>query len=116
MSRAAIITSIVGLGLLAASWTIGGSQAPGSSVKIATPSAKLVFDENGEAALPRGYRSWVHAYTAWRPITESLLDEKQARTPEFHNVYVEPNASRGSQGLATEAARVNADVLSFIRA
>ncbi|RXT51192.1 hypothetical protein B6S44_21545 [Bosea sp. Tri-44] len=94
MKRTAIIAGILGLGLLAASWTNSESQAPSSDAKIALPSAKLVFNENGEAALPRGYRTWVHTYTAWEPITESLLDEKTTQTPEFHNVYVEPNAYR----------------------
>lgn len=94
MRRTAIIAGILGLGVLAASWTTGGSQTPGAEVKIAPPSAKLVFNEKGDAALPRGYRSWVHVYTAWEPITESFLDEKQSLTPEVHNVYIDPNAYR----------------------
>lgn len=53
-------------------------------------SAKLKFNEKGEAEVPKGYRTWVHAYTAWEPITTSLLDEKTTSIPEFHNVYVEP--------------------------
>ncbi|WP_426124400.1 cytochrome P460 family protein [Pararhizobium sp. PWRC1-1] len=57
-------------------------------------TAKLAFTESGQAELPRGYRSWVHAYVAWEPITTSLLDEKLTPTPEFHNVNVEPYAYR----------------------
>jgi len=55
----------------------------------------LVFDESGEAQRPRGYRSWVHVSTAWEPITTTILDGTVTRTPEFNNVYIEPNAFRG---------------------
>ena len=58
------------------------------------PALKMSFNDKGEAAVPKGYRSWVHAYTAWEPMTLSLLDEKMTKTPEFHSVYVEPNAYR----------------------
>jgi hypothetical protein len=58
------------------------------------PGVALSFNEKGEAAVPKGYRSWVHAYTAWEPITVSLLDEKLTATPEFHSVYIEPNTYR----------------------
>jgi len=83
LSRTKIIASIFGVALLLA----------GCSLRTNAPApAKLVFNDKGEAALPRGYRSWVHAYTAWEPITESLLDLRLTQTPEFHNVYVEPTA------------------------
>jgi len=55
---------------------------------------KLVFNEQGQAALPKGYRSWVHAYTAWEGITTTILDGTVTKTPEFHSVYVEPNTYR----------------------
>lgn len=62
--------------------------------QLPVPAVRLAFNEKGEAALPAGYRSWVHAYTAWEPITASLLDEELTETPEFHNVYIEPNTYR----------------------
>ena len=93
--RNAITACVLGLVLLAAASSSEQSPASASGEdKLPPPAAKLVFNERGEAAAPRGYRSWVHAYTAWEPITTSLLDEKTTRTPEFHNVYVEPNSYR----------------------
>jgi hypothetical protein len=58
------------------------------------PVVKMSFNDKGEAAVPKGYRTWVHAYTAWEPIAVSLLDEQKTETPEYHNVYIEPNAYR----------------------
>lgn len=66
-------------------------QASSDRTRAGRPAAQLVFNDKGEAALPRGYRSWVHAYTAWEPITTTILDGTVTKTPEFHNVYVEPN-------------------------
>jgi hypothetical protein len=79
----------LGLGLLVAACAFDPSKsAPSGENSLPPPAAKLVFNEKGEAVAPRGYRSWVHAFTAWEPITTSLLDEKTAKIPEFHNVYV----------------------------
>ena len=58
------------------------------------PAVKLVFNEQGQAALPKGYRGWVHTYTSWETISESFLSEKLTKTPEMHSVYVEPNTYR----------------------
>ena len=74
---------------------VGGHQlALSSNAEVTPPAVQLVFNERGEAALPRGYRSWVHAFTAWEPITKTLLDGTVTPTPEFHNLYVEPNTYR----------------------
>lgn len=56
--------------------------------------AKLVFNARGEAELPRGYRSWVHTFSGWEPITTTILDGTMTKTPEFKNLYVEPVAYR----------------------
>lgn len=56
--------------------------------------AKLVFNAKGEAELPRGYRSWVHTFSGWEPITTTILDGTITKTPEFKNLYVEPVAYR----------------------
>jgi len=58
------------------------------------PGVKLVFNEQGEAALPKGYRGWVHTYTSWESITTTILDGTVTKTPELHSVYVEPNTYR----------------------
>jgi hypothetical protein len=83
----------MGIGLLLAG-CIPDGEASSDGTKAAHPAAQLVFNDKGEAALPKGYRSWVHAYTAWEPITTTILDGTVTKTPEFHNVYVEPNTYR----------------------
>jgi hypothetical protein len=85
---------IAGAALLASCGSGGQSQAQSADGGLAPPSVQLVFNEEGQAALPKGYRSWVHAYTSWESITTTILDGTVTETPEFHSVYVEPNAYR----------------------
>ncbi|MBY3088901.1 cytochrome P460 family protein [Rhizobium laguerreae] len=95
MRRTLTLSGLAGLAVLLAGVLIGGiHSAVSASGNPSAPTAKLAFTESGQAELPRGYRSWVHAYVAWEPITTSLLDEEITSTPEFHNVYVEPYAYR----------------------
>lgn len=95
MRRILTLSGLAGLAVLLAGACIGGIHSAVSASTIPTaPTAKLAFTQSGQAELPRGYRSWVHAYVAWEPIATSLLDLKPTPTPEFHNVYVEPYAYR----------------------
>lgn len=86
--------------LIAATALIASCSAePGGEKKAAVaglpaPAVQLVFNEKGEAALPKGYRSWAHAYTSWEAVTTTILDGTVTKTPEFHSVYVEPNTYR----------------------
>lgn len=80
---------------LAGVYALAGSHEELSNdVALPPPAVKIVFNEHGEAALPKGYRSWVHTYTAWESIAVNFLDGNLTKTPEFHSVYVEPNAYR----------------------
>lgn len=45
--------------------------------------------ENGEVALPEGFREWVFIGA---PLTPNGLNGGAAAFPEFHHVYIEPNA------------------------
>ena len=72
----------------AMSWAYGVDAPP------LPPRATLKFDAKDQAELPRGYRSWVHVFTGWEPITTTILDGTVTKTPEFKNLYVEPFAYR----------------------
>jgi hypothetical protein len=91
MKRYAIVVGMVGLSALAA---VSPQAVQSNNAQAIRPAVQLVFNERGEAALPKGYRSWVHAYTAWESITTTILDGTVTKTPEFHSVYVEPNTYR----------------------
>ncbi len=93
MRRTSSIASVAALGMLLAG-CIPDGQASAERSKVERPAVRLVFNERGEAALPKGYRSWVHAYTAWESITTTILDGTVTKTPELHSVYVEPNTYR----------------------
>lgn len=72
----------------------GSDEKRSARLGLPAPAVKLVFNEQGEAALPKGYRKWVHTYTAWETISKSFLNGKLTKTPEMHAVYVEPNTYR----------------------
>lgn len=61
---------VVPYGLIMAAVALAGTFALAGTIEkqfndagLPLPAVKLAFNENGEAALPKGYRSWVHAYT-----------------------------------------------------
>lgn len=80
--------------LLAGYAAADGDKKQSASPGLPTPGGSLVFNEQGLAAFPKGYRHWVHTYTAWETIATSFLDGKVTKTPELHSVYVEPNTYR----------------------
>lgn len=48
-----------------------------------------VFNKQGELTLPEGYREWVFVGA---PLTPHGLNDGKAGFPEFHHVYVNPDA------------------------
>ncbi|MEN8168408.1 MAG: cytochrome P460 family protein [Pseudomonadota bacterium] len=50
------------------------------------------WTSNGELVLPSGYHSWVFLGA---PLTPQALNDGQAGFPEFHNVYIHPEAYQG---------------------
>lgn len=48
-----------------------------------------VFNDLGELVLPEGYRTWVFVGA---PLTPNGLNNGQAAFPEFHHVYINPDA------------------------
>jgi len=86
--------------LLMSAALVAGCSPAGTGEKqtadtgLPPPGVKLVFNDQGQAAFPKGYRSWVHAYTSWEAITTTILDGTVTKTPELHSVYIEPNTYR----------------------
>ena len=48
-----------------------------------------VWAEDGQLLLPEGYREWVYLGS---PLTPNALNGGEAGFPEYHNVYVQPEA------------------------
>jgi|GEM_PF-2647150 len=85
---------IAATALVAGCTSTNGEEKKSVSSELPAPAVKLAFNDQGQAALPKGYRHWVHTYTAWETNSVSFLDEKLTKTPELHSVYVEPNTYR----------------------
>ena len=49
------------------------------------------WTEDGQLVLPVGYREWIYLGS---PLTPNALNGGQAGFPEYHNVYVQPQAYR----------------------
>ena len=63
---------------------------------VAAPTVELnqladavVFNKDGQLLQPTGYRRWVYVGT---PLTPHDMNGGKAAFPEFHNVYVHPQA------------------------
>ena len=94
MARLIPYAFLIAATALVAGYAVAEDKAQSARPELPAPGVSLVFDEEGQAALPKGYRHWVHTYTAWEAISTSFLDEKLTETPELHSVYVEPNTYR----------------------
>ncbi len=58
-----------------------------SAVPAAAQSAE--FDTDGALKQPEGYREWIYVGT---PLTPNELNDGEAPFPEFHSVYISPDA------------------------
>lgn len=70
----------IAAGLLAAGAAVGADSA---SIGAAT------FNSQGELVLPEGFREWVFIGA---PLTPNGLNNGKAGFPEYHHVYVNPDA------------------------
>ncbi|REK17916.1 MAG: cytochrome P460 [Planctomycetota bacterium] len=55
------------------------------------PGSALGFDSEGHLLRPTGYREWIYVGT---PLTPNDMNHPQAAFPEFHSVYIHPDAYR----------------------
>jgi hypothetical protein len=63
------------------------AAAPKESSKAAT--APITFNNQGELLKPTGYRKWTYVGT---PLTPNDMNDGNAPFPEFHSVYMNPDA------------------------
>jgi hypothetical protein len=49
----------------------------------------VAFSSDGSLSQPQGYREWVYVGT---PLTPNDMNGREAAFPEFHNVYINPEA------------------------
>jgi len=75
------LSAIIILAALLASWTAFAEE--GHSIGAAT------YNEDGELVLPEGFREWVFIGA---PLTPNGLNNGEAGFPEFHHVFVNPDA------------------------
>ncbi|MDJ0741687.1 MAG: cytochrome P460 family protein [Gammaproteobacteria bacterium] len=73
---------------LATALLIGKLAMPAA---IAAPAAGPVWTPDGKLELPDGYHSWVFLGS---PLTPHALNDGGAGFPEYHNVYIHPDAYR----------------------
>jgi hypothetical protein len=55
---------------------------------------RVTFNEKGELLKPKGYRRWTYVGT---PLTPNDMNDGNAPFPEFHSVYINPEAYRHYQ-------------------
>lgn len=53
---------------------------------------------DGQLVLPKGYREWVYLGS---PLTPNALNDGAAGFPEYHNVYIQPQAFRAYRETGT---------------
>lgn len=78
--KTCIRSSVLAVGLAA-----GPAFAAGDGGNIGA----AVFNNAGELELPEGYREWVFIGA---PLTPHGLNDGKAGFPEYHHVYVNPDA------------------------
>ena len=83
------VASTISYTLLAG--TVTGLLLTGTAQAQSAPSWGPKWTAGGELELPKGYHEWVYLGA---PITPNALNGGKAAFPEYHNVYVHPQAYR----------------------
>jgi hypothetical protein len=86
MNRLAILSAAVGVMITASVIMTGISQVV---LAQSAPAWGPQWNEQGELTLPRDYHQWVFLGS---PLTPHALNGGSAGFPEYHNVYVHPEA------------------------
>lgn len=90
--RAILFLSIVAV-CSAALWldtpVPGGSVLAASRAAAHRKSGDVSFNRDGELVRPSGYRRWIYVGS---PLTPHDMNNGKAAFPEFHSVYINPEA------------------------
>jgi len=82
------VMAVVSVAVLIGSKPLHQAEAapPESTVVANSP---LRFTDSGQLLLPRGYRRWIYVGA---PLTPNDMNAGKAAFPEFHSVYINPEA------------------------
>ena len=81
---------VIGVAALVAINSQGSNQASAApNHKQNTTHAAVKFTADGELIRPTDYRQWIYTGT---PLTPNDMNSGKAAFPEFHSVYIEPDA------------------------
>lgn len=84
------VPAAIGLaGLIAVSRNNGNSASGASNKNQESTLPAVSFNAQGELQPPIGYRKWIHVGT---PLTPNDMNGGKAPFPEFHAVYMNPEA------------------------
>jgi len=78
-------------GAVAAALVVAVTLGAGTACGESAPAWGPQWTSSGELVLPRGFRTWVFLGA---PLTPNALNDGKAGFPEYHNVYVQPEAYR----------------------
>ncbi|MGB5222191.1 MAG: cytochrome P460 family protein, partial [Polyangiales bacterium] len=86
-SRVSLIAVLLaGVGLIAAGCS---REAQVAAAQPGPEKARWFTINDGVLERPVGYREWIYVGT---PVTPNSLNNGKAPFPEFHNVYIDPDA------------------------
>lgn len=80
--------AIAGVSAAALALLVACQQFPGANAQMTETMGAMINDAN-ETSIPEGFREWVFIGA---PLTPNGLNGGEAGFPEFHHVYIEPNA------------------------
>jgi hypothetical protein len=83
---AALATAVI---IAAVSANSGGEASAAPSKADESETQAVQFNKDGELVRPTGYRKWTYVGT---PLTPNNMNGGKAPFPEFHSVYMNPEA------------------------
>ena len=85
-----VVPAVIAVAVIAASMNSEGEAKASQKTKSKSRQASAVrFNNDGELIRPTGYRKWTYVGT---PVTPNDMNAGNAPFPEFHNVYMNPDA------------------------
>ena len=69
--------------------TLSATLLVGVALLLGASGKRSLFDRDGALLQPEGYREWTFVGA---PVTPNSLNPPEAPFPEFHNVYIHPEA------------------------
>ncbi|HAG93576.1 MAG TPA: chain A cytochrome P460, partial [Gammaproteobacteria bacterium] len=81
--------TLIRAGVLACAMAAGVGASMQAAAQPPENIGAAVFNKKGSLLLPQGYRQWVFIGA---PLTPHGLNNGKAGFPEFHHVYVNPDA------------------------